>query len=353
MFVRQKERNLAAEVELDDKKDDYEITLRPGVVFSGMVFDVNGVGIPKANLSLGIWMSDRGNICAFEEPTKIDSKGNFEIRAILQGHRYFISASADGYGEKSVQTNTNEIINEHINLEPLVLNIANLSVSGVVVDQNDQPIFNARIFASVYGQPSIQQTRTNAKGEFTLEKICAGQISLDVRKEVPQSLVGRASVKAGDKGIKIVVSSPNLTRRPVSRQPVSLVNKPLPAFDNIYVNFPAEQSKDKRVLICFWDIEQWPSRNLIIELTKQVQKLTENNVVVLLIHTSEISQDEIEKWTKEYNIPFISGRIIRDYDRTMFNWSVRVRPWLVLTDKNHVITAEGFSINELDEKLKD
>lgn len=27
-------------------------------------------------------------------------------------------------------------------------------------------------------------------------------------------------------------------------------------------------------------------------------------------------------------------------------------PWLILTDKNHVVAAEGFSIIELDEKLK-
>ena len=26
-------------------------------------------------------------------------------------------------------------------------------------------------------------------------------------------------------------------------------------------------------------------------------------------------------------------------------------PWLILTDKNHVVTAEGFAVSELDEKI--
>jgi hypothetical protein len=32
---------------------------------------------------------------------------------------------------------------------------------------------------------------------------------------------------------------------------------------------------------------------------------------------------------------------------------VKSLPWLILTDKKHVVIAEGFNIDELDEKIKE
>jgi hypothetical protein len=40
-----------------------------------------------------------------------------------------------------------------------------------------------------------------------------------------------------------------------------------------------------------------------------------------------------------------------DEEKTRFSWGVRSLPWLILTDKKHVVTDEGFSLAELDEKL--
>jgi internalin A len=42
-----------------------------------------------------------------------------------------------------------------------------------------------------------------------------------------------------------------------------------------------------------------------------------------------------------------------DMQQTRFAWGVRSLPWLILTDCNHVVTAEGFGPGELDEKIKD
>ena len=37
-------------------------------------------------------------------------------------------------------------------------------------------------------------------------------------------------------------------------------------------------------------------------------------------------------------------------EKTLNNWGVQSLPWLILTDKNHIVTAEGFSIDDLNEK---
>ena len=51
-----------------------------------------------------------------------------------------------------------------------------------------------------------------------------------------------------------------------------------------------------------------------------------------------------------YDIPV--GTIKADIERTLLTWGVRGQPWLILTDRNHTVTAEGFGINELDEKIR-
>ena len=41
-----------------------------------------------------------------------------------------------------------------------------------------------------------------------------------------------------------------------------------------------------------------------------------------------------------------------DPDEIKFSWSVQALPWLILTEKNHIVRAEGFNLEELDEKIK-
>ena len=43
----------------------------------------------------------------------------------------------------------------------------------------------------------------------------------------------------------------------------------------------------------------------------------------------------------------------RESDGVLRKWGVRVQPWLILTDRTHVVRAEGFGLRELDQKLKE
>jgi hypothetical protein len=45
------------------------------------------------------------------------------------------------------------------------------------------------------------------------------------------------------------------------------------------------------------------------------------------------------------------GMIQGDREEVLFTWSAKSLPWLVLTDANHIVTAEGFAPNELDRKM--
>ena len=40
-------------------------------------------------------------------------------------------------------------------------------------------------------------------------------------------------------------------------------------------------------------------------------------------------------------------------EQTRFNWGVKSLPWLILADRNHQVIAEGFGLNELEDRLEE
>ncbi|MBN2590963.1 MAG: redoxin domain-containing protein [Sedimentisphaerales bacterium] len=134
-------------------------------------------------------------------------------------------------------------------------------------------------------------------------------------------------------------------------QSISLVGKSLP--DLKY--FGTESQPDinnKKVLVCFFDLEQRPSRNLIQELNKKAQDIKEKGIEIIAINTSKIEREYLDNWLIENNVDFPVGINKENIEQTKFNWGVKALPWLILTDKEHVVTDEGFAVAELDEHIK-
>ena len=131
-----------------------------------------------------------------------------------------------------------------------------------------------------------------------------------------------------------------------------LAGKSLPDLSSFGIELQKKEIENKRILICFFDMEQRPSRNDIIELNKKAQELKSQNVETITVQSSKIEQAKLDEWIKEYGIAFPVGMIKENEEQIKFNWSVKALPWLILTDKEHVVTAEGFSMNELDENIE-
>jgi len=129
------------------------------------------------------------------------------------------------------------------------------------------------------------------------------------------------------------------------------VGKPLPQLEGIKLNLSSEQTKDRAILLCFFDMNQRPSRNCIRQLAQKAAALKEKGIIVAAVQTSQVTEKTLNEWIKKYNIPFSAGVITADIEKTRFVWGVRSLPWLILTDKQHVVTAEGFTPPELDKKL--
>ncbi len=136
------------------------------------------------------------------------------------------------------------------------------------------------------------------------------------------------------------------------RFPKQLAGKKLPILTNLGINISVTDVNDKKILLCFFDYEQRPSRNCIDQLSKSAQELKIKDIEIIAVHASKIEKAKLNEWIRENNISFPVGMIEMEEEQTKFNWGVKALPWLILTDKNHIVKAEGFSINELDEKIK-
>ncbi|MHC4328374.1 MAG: peroxiredoxin family protein, partial [Planctomycetota bacterium] len=131
----------------------------------------------------------------------------------------------------------------------------------------------------------------------------------------------------------------------------SLLGKTLPDLKGVSVVFSPDQHKGKMILVCFWDMNQRPSRNCIAQLAGRAEQLRQEGITIVAIQASEVVENVLDKWVRANDIPFPVGTIRSDDEKTRSAWGVRSLPWLILTDKDHVVRAEGFGLSELDEKL--
>jgi len=132
-------------------------------------------------------------------------------------------------------------------------------------------------------------------------------------------------------------------------EPPNLVGKALPESVDSGTGLVPKRTKDSRMLICFWDMQQRPSRHYIKRLAEQAGNLADKGISVVCVHASDVDDRTINEWMEDYNIPFAAKTITRDAEKIRFAWGVKSLPWLILTDQRHIVEANGLSLTELDE----
>jgi uncharacterized GH25 family protein/peroxiredoxin len=570
LLARHEKLNLAAVEQIDKDTIALDVKLKPGVVVTGNIVAPDGKPIPHAQLTVMLdgpgWGSSLGR-----GRLKVDENGQFEISAIPAGHSYRVTANAAGYGSNRSEFQADDAVNNRLNLEPLTLAVANLSVSGQIVDTQGNPVADSSIASSGYGdgQPDRVTAHSDSQGRFNLEGVCEGKITIRVDanrdgkrlsarvitnggatgirivaregRAVVQNLGTKAykqivqtgkkiiagvavdengspvagvpvgvccrktkredgkftwtfssftdlkattdqqgrfaielqegeefnllfspdkhaamivyDIPAGKKDLKVTlpeggtvsgrlvrverskkVPIPNadvkieqpdrasythlgfhrdqttvtdlegrfqfehlrtkirphgsmrdkqwkhiarvwkisygetsetiafydgtkienfeLIVKPDPAQAQSLVGKALPAFDGIEIDLPADYAKGKAVLVCFFDMEQRPSRYSMFQLAKKADQLTQKGVTVVAVQISQVDEDKLSQWAKNYGIPFPVGMAQGDQNEIRAAWGVKSLPWLILTDKDHTIREEGFGLTDLDDRLE-
>ena len=351
LLVRHVKRNLAAAVALEPETTKLDIEVRPAVTVTGMVTDMTGKALRGAKANVTFWNGKYGTILS-ETNVKTNRKGRFDIAMIPYGHKCTIGTEANGYGRETIDIFSDDAVDGRLDVGTIKLKTANKKVAGVVYDANDVPVQNAEISAYGNGQRQRRGIMTDAKGGFVVEGMCEGtiQIYAYARNRSPLEY-GHTAAEAGATDVTIVLKKSSLSSLQPPEQAPSLMGKSLPELNDVEIDFNLDRANEQMILICFFDMQQRPSRNCISRLVKRAGQLRQNGISVITIQASKVDTNSLEVWLKENNVPFTIGTIQDDEEQVRFNWGVKSLPWLILTDKKHIVIAEGFSVNELDGKI--
>jgi len=181
-------------------------------------------------------------------------------------------------------------------------------------------------------------------------------LQVRINEKLPDELF-RIELK---KGVQVVDSrSGRTTRYTYEPEPPQLIGKVLPAFeDRMRSVFTVRSSSMNyepltigKTLICFWDVEQRPSRHFIKKLAEQAEDLAQQNVTIVAAQTSKAEQKLLDEWVKQNDIRLLISIVQADAEAIKYSWGVRSLPWLILTDRNGVVRAEGFGLDELATRI--
>jgi len=348
--------NLAATVEVNKDTQTQDIILRPALTLTGRVIGPDGKGITNAETTASLresrwrqWspLIGRSQSIAQEE-------GRFEIRTLPTGSSYTLTTRAEGYGEnRRREINANDAVNNKLDIGDVTLTVANLSVSGVVLS-GGKPVVGASVSSSpIYGsdQPR-RKTQTDAQGKFLLDGVCAGKIQVSGYKSGTPDLYGWVRTEGGASDLKIEIWALSPSANSVPKQPPSLVSKPLPELKDLKLNPPPADLTGKMLLVCLFDMEQRPSRHFLRQVNTMAEKLASQNVAVVAVQASKLDEESLIEWRKAHSVSIPLGMIQGAQEKSRAAWGLRSLPWLILTDSEHRVSAEGFGLNELDEKIK-
>ena len=334
-----------------------QITLKPAHVLTGAVTDPAGRSMPAAYVKLLLTTSVTGSYPILVTEVATDANGVYCVRSVPPQpdnlkDAYAIAACAEGFGITTVgKIPFHDDVTTPVRLDPIVLQPADQAISGVVLDSNDQLVAGALVevygprLSSRYGPPLRGKTLTDAQGRFRVVDLCEEPLEINARSPSKQQQTGTIWAHGGNENVRVFMGQ-KLQFTP------SLIGKPLPELKDLKIELLPADLNNKIILVCFWDMNQRPSRNCILELAERAKELKNKGVIVAAVQASKVDEKVLAEWMNGHNISFPVGMIPGEVEKTKSAWNVRSLPWLILTDREHIVRAEGFALAELDEKLK-
>ncbi len=345
LVARDEKRNLATAADLEEGGGKLELRLEPGVTISTRVENADGKPLSNATVNLYLWSGNSGDSFT-DKPIKGDSQGRIEVTALPPGRRYSMHVTAKGYGSGDSQIQEVDAESRRLELPAFTLNVADRKLAGQVVDPEDKPVANAWVHMYGRGQPN-SSLRTDKLGRFRFEEVCEGRVQLSAST---QGSYGNVSADAGDTNVVLKLGV-NESFRETPRR-ASLKGKPLP--DLLAAGFPADCTPaGKRILLCLFDLEQRPSRRFTRLLTEQHESLRQKGLTILGLQAAAVSTDVVKEWKQSSSPPFPVGQLTEKNDKTKWASEVESMPWLILTDADRRVVAEGFALEEIDAKLNE
>lgn len=194
LLVRDVEHNLAAAQDVEEDTGPVDLKLAPALTVVGSA-ECNGKPVTNATAALVFWAGQSG--AWLQGLAKSTTPGHFEIPALPPGRRYGIVVSAPGCGQQeSYDIGASAEPGRQV-LDPVELKLANLKLSGQVLDANDKPVEGAFVNLNGEGQPSAG-AQTDSNGRFQFEHVCEGSARLFANA---RNSFGSATAQGGDTNV--------------------------------------------------------------------------------------------------------------------------------------------------------
>ena len=331
----------------DVSEDTTSLQLTAPQTLAGRIEDIHGNAVAEANVNVQFrgssWSSSLQGYTA-----KTDQDGLYRIAAVPSEQQYFLSiAGPRGYGTGSQALELSQDSFE-TTVPDTALKLANLTVTGQVVDEDGNPLEGVNLHCYGAGQPSAN-VRTDKDGRFVFDAVCQGDLSVQANyQKGGEYMYSNIRTEGGAQEVTIVLSPQSSGGRFVPRQPASLVGKPLPDLSGYGIKLEGQAGP---ALVCVWDWRQRPSRYMVRQLAERAGALAERSVQVVLLNGESTEREPLDAWLADFDIPFVCGVITIDPENARFNLGVQAMPWLILTDGQRNVLAEGFALSELTERL--
>lgn len=314
---------LASVVIADEPATDIRLVIPRGCQLTGTVVDEEGT--PVANAS--VWLSERFVLEAGSIVATSDARGRFDISSV--GTQRYVGARAEGYAPSTVHYLEAQP-GESVPFE-LTLTRGDARLRGRAFDAAGEPVAGAAVRVSPPGKPPYVTTtdnrtarawapaitRSDAAGEFYLDGLSPGPLSVQVRAEghgVFRAEIGLTAGATGD--IVANLPAPSVVHGRVTTadgRPVALAMvRSGAAWDDFAMVRTATQASGE------------------FELRDVTPGRTRMSVVV---GTNTVAEQELEvapgqrlRWDPALLLPgSIAGRVVDAAHRPLVGWNVSAR----------------------------
>jgi protocatechuate 3,4-dioxygenase beta subunit len=370
VLVRHHTSGLANIVELQDPsrsgRFEGRIQLKPAYWLTGRVTDPGGVGIPAAYVRLlkvdsnGSYVKPNGDRIPWRDQIPVaevvtDANGVYHIPGVpmLQSDYYYVVAvHSAGFNESSLSpVPLAGPVEQPIHLETLILKRPDQTTSGVVLDANDKPVPGALVETPSFDwrddntQPH-RRVLSDTHGRFHIDGVCKGPLQISALSPPPNGQKGVTHTFGGEKRVKIVLGKTLTFAK-------SLAGTGLPSWEELGLADSWTGLDNKAILLCLVDIEQRPCRHFLKQLAQRTEELARHNVAVRTVQAAKCAPAELEKWAGEFGPGLPVAVITSNPEGMRLALGIQSLPWLILTDRRHIVRAEGFGLDVLSQKITD
>ncbi len=360
VVARDKKNNLAGYNYFFNALRELRVVLKSGSSIRGRLTDDMGRGIAGANVNISLDRKD-GIAHLDTAGTRTDSQGYYRLETVAplkSSFRYDLSFDAVEFAPTRYTLTEPMKPGEEVTIPNMQLVALDAFISGVVLDENDNPVARHPVFVSseAGGSHIGKGTSTDELGRFKFKRIPEGPVTL-------QSGFGQGSDAAyiyahSRDNVPIKLGNHFKNYFP----PSSLVGSQLPDLRALEMGFDYKGFKNKKNLVVFMDYTKRPSQIAVNSLKKGQLDFRRSNVEVVCIQVAPVDEEDFAAWKKENRISFpvyiLPGQsnwdaknnpLILKQNPEIMNmlrreWGVRSIPWTILTDENQKIVATGLNI---------